>query len=157
MASGARGKIDPNNLLFRIDILDVIWAVAKLKGLNPSYQNGHSRAICPFHRERTPSFFIYAQMQAYHCYGCGAHGNAISFVQEYFSSEDPLIELAKLAVKRKWCTWRQIRGPSPSNVIPEYEWRAREYLVPSYYVARGCPRNVRYPPCPGEDDTHECK
>ena len=35
---------------------------------------------CPFHNEKTPSFYIYTDN--YHCFGCGAHGDAISFVRE---------------------------------------------------------------------------
>ncbi len=40
-------------------------------------------AICPFHSERTPSFTVARHKQFYHCFGCGAHGDAISFVMEY--------------------------------------------------------------------------
>ncbi len=39
-------------------------------------------ACCPFHHEKTPSFCLYEQSQSYHCFGCGAGGDAISFVQE---------------------------------------------------------------------------
>ncbi|MDE7337059.1 MAG: DNA primase, partial [Clostridia bacterium] len=39
-------------------------------------------ACCPFHHEKTPSFCLYEQTQSYHCFGCGAGGDAISFVQE---------------------------------------------------------------------------
>lgn len=38
-------------------------------------------ALCPFHREKTPSFFIYCDTNEYHCYGCGAHGDVIDFVK----------------------------------------------------------------------------
>ncbi|MHC5068443.1 MAG: DNA primase [Planctomycetota bacterium] len=40
------------------------------------------KALCPIHGERTPSFYIYTEQQTYHCFGCGAHGDAISFVRE---------------------------------------------------------------------------
>jgi DNA primase len=37
---------------------------------------------CPFHDDRTPSFVIYPQSEAFHCFGCRAHGDVISFVQQ---------------------------------------------------------------------------
>jgi len=40
-------------------------------------------ALCPFHQEKTPSFSLNARQQFYHCFGCGAHGNAIGFVMEF--------------------------------------------------------------------------
>lgn len=43
------------------------------------------KALCPFHNEKTPSFTIYTDTNQYHCYGCGAHGNVINFIMEYYS------------------------------------------------------------------------
>ncbi len=45
---------------------------------------GHMRfkALCPFHNEKTPSFVISDDKQTYHCFGCGAHGDLISFLTE---------------------------------------------------------------------------
>jgi DNA primase len=65
-------------LLSRIDIVDVIDARVPLKkaGANLS-------ACCPFHSEKSPSFTVSPSKQFYHCFGCGAHGNAISFLMEY--------------------------------------------------------------------------
>jgi len=39
------------------------------------------KALCPFHGEKTPSFFIYPEKKRYHCFGCGATCDAIKFVQ----------------------------------------------------------------------------
>lgn len=39
-------------------------------------------ALCPFHNEKTPSFVIYADQNSYHCFGCGANGDSISFIQK---------------------------------------------------------------------------
>lgn len=68
-----------NDILAKADIVDVVNSRVKLKkaGTN-NYQ-----ACCPFHHEKTPSFTVSKSKQFYHCFGCGAHGNAIGFLMEY--------------------------------------------------------------------------
>ncbi len=61
----------------RADIVDVIQAYIPLKKAGRSY-----KACCPFHQEKTPSFTVNVENQYYHCFGCGKHGNAITFVME---------------------------------------------------------------------------
>ncbi|MGB7541821.1 MAG: DNA primase [Burkholderiales bacterium] len=65
-------------LLHRVDIVDVIERYVPLKKGGTNYL-----ACCPFHSEKTPSFTVSPTKQFYHCFGCGAHGNAISFLMEY--------------------------------------------------------------------------
>jgi DNA primase len=65
-------------LLHRVDIVDVIERYVPLKKGGANYL-----ACCPFHTEKTPSFTVSPSKQFYHCFGCGAHGNAISFLMEY--------------------------------------------------------------------------
>lgn len=67
-----------DDLLARIDIVDVIDARVPLKKSGANYV-----ACCPFHNEKTPSFSVSPGKQFYHCFGCGAHGTAISFLMEY--------------------------------------------------------------------------
>lgn len=62
----------------RIDLVDVLSLHVTLKRTGSSY-----KALCPFHEERTPSFCLKAGDTHYHCYGCGAHGDAISFLMSY--------------------------------------------------------------------------
>ncbi|MCI5997514.1 MAG: DNA primase [Parvimonas sp.] len=54
-------------------------------------------ANCPFHNEKTPSFFLYPETNTFHCFGCGKHGDSISFVMEMESSDyvDTIKQLAK--------------------------------------------------------------
>ncbi|MDD2768705.1 MAG: DNA primase [Methylococcus sp.] len=67
-----------DDLIARIDIVDLIDARIPLKKSGSSFL-----ARCPFHSEKTPSFSVSREKQFYHCFGCGAHGNAISFLMDY--------------------------------------------------------------------------
>ncbi|ART62144.1 DNA primase [Kushneria marisflavi] len=67
-----------DDLLARTDIVDVIGARVQLKKTG----RNHS-ALCPFHQEKSPSFTVSADKQFYHCFGCGASGNALRFVMEF--------------------------------------------------------------------------
>ena len=60
------------------DIVDVISAVVPLKRAGVSFT-----ALCPFHRERTPSFHVNPRKQTFHCYGCHKGGDVFTFVREY--------------------------------------------------------------------------
>lgn len=60
------------------DIVDVIGNYVKLTKRGSSYVG-----LCPFHKEKTPSFSVNSDNQFYHCFGCGAGGNVISFIMEY--------------------------------------------------------------------------
>lgn len=66
------------SLLSRVDIVDVIERHVPLKRAGTNYA-----ACCPFHTEKTPSFTVSPIKQFYHCFGCSAHGTAISFLIEY--------------------------------------------------------------------------
>lgn len=81
-----------DDLLARSDIVEVIGARVPLKRQGKEYS-----ARCPFHDERSPSFTVSPTKQFYHCFGCGAHGTAISFLMNYDRLEflDAVEELAK--------------------------------------------------------------
>jgi len=66
------------DLLNRVDIVDIIERYVPLKKTGANFS-----ACCPFHSEKTPSFTVSPGKQFYHCFGCGANGNAISFLMEY--------------------------------------------------------------------------
>ena len=65
-------------LLSRADIVALIDKRVPLKKQGREYA-----ACCPFHNEKSPSFFVSPAKQFYHCFGCGAHGTALSFLMEY--------------------------------------------------------------------------
>ncbi|MEN8207757.1 MAG: DNA primase [Candidatus Fermentibacteria bacterium] len=73
------------------DIVTVIGRYVTLK------RSGRSiKGLCPFHREKTPSFFVSPERQMYHCFGCGAGGDIFSFLMNYlsFSFTEAVEELA---------------------------------------------------------------
>ncbi|MDR2081564.1 MAG: DNA primase [Campylobacteraceae bacterium] len=73
--------IDPSSietLRQRIDIVDIIGSYLELKRSGANY-----KAICPFHNDTTPSLHVSPSKQIYHCFACGAGGDAIKFIMEY--------------------------------------------------------------------------
>jgi DNA primase len=73
-----------DDLLSRVDIVDVIDKRVKLKKTGKNYS-----ALCPFHTEKSPSFSVEPDKQFYYCFGCGAGGNALGFVMDYERMEFP--------------------------------------------------------------------
>ena len=61
-----------------VDILDVVSRHVDLKKRGRNFFG-----LCPFHNEKTPSFSVAPDKGIYHCFGCGQHGSAISFLIEY--------------------------------------------------------------------------
>ncbi len=64
-----------HELINRTDLVELIQTYVPLKKQGVNYTS-----CCPFHNEKTPSFNVVSKRQFYHCFGCGAHGNAISFM-----------------------------------------------------------------------------
>jgi DNA primase len=67
-----------DELIARADIVEIIGARVPLKRAGREY-----KACCPFHDEKTPSFWVSPDKQFYHCFGCGVHGTALGFLMEY--------------------------------------------------------------------------
>jgi DNA primase len=65
-------------IISKISIVDFIAKYIQLKQFGPSF-----KANCPFHNEKTPSFSVSNTKQIYHCFGCGASGNVVTFAMEY--------------------------------------------------------------------------
>lgn len=67
-----------DDLMARVDIAEIIHARVPLKKAGREF-----KACCPFHTEKTASFTVSPAKQFYHCFGCGAHGTALSFLMEF--------------------------------------------------------------------------
>lgn len=81
------GRIPQNfidDLISRLDIIDVVSARTRLKKAGKNYS-----ACCPFHNEKTPSFTVSPDKQFYYCFGCGATGSAVKFVMEFDGLDFP--------------------------------------------------------------------
>lgn len=64
----------------RIDLIEALEPHVELKRTGSTY-----KALCPFHQEKTPSFVVQRGETHYHCFGCGAHGDAIQFLMNYLN------------------------------------------------------------------------
>lgn len=83
MSPGSHGRIPESfieTVLAKTDIVSIVQENVKLKKSGANYS-----ACCPFHHEKTPSFTVSQVKQFYHCFGCGKHGDAISFLMEHQS------------------------------------------------------------------------
>jgi DNA primase len=78
-----------DQILDKIDIVEVISGYIPLKKAGQNF-----RTNCPFHNEKTPSFTVSPSKQIYHCFGCGAGGNVISFLMKHESMD--FIEAIKM-------------------------------------------------------------
>ncbi|SFE29218.1 DNA primase [Alteribacillus iranensis] len=89
------------------DIVEVIGEYIQLKK-----QGKHYMGLCPFHGEKTPSFSVSEDKQLYHCFGCGAGGNVITFVMEV--EQLSFMETLKMLADKKGIA-------VPDNVLPARE------------------------------------
>jgi len=87
----------PNQLISEIidanDIVDLVSKYVRLKRSSSSFVG-----LCPFHKEKTPSFHVNPERQLYHCFGCNAGGNVLEFVKNIENLD--FIEAVKLLAER---------------------------------------------------------
>ena len=67
-----------DELIARADIVEIIGTRVQLKKAGREF-----RACCPFHNEKTPSFWVSPDKQFYHCFGCGKHGTVLGFLMDH--------------------------------------------------------------------------
>ena len=114
----------PNELIDQIlDKTDVVELIAAYLPLKKSGQN--FKACCPFHEEKTPSFMVSPAKQIYHCFGCGAGGNAIGFLMNH-EKMDFVDSVRMLAEKSGLNLPRLDKGVSEKNSFAEALYGAND-------------------------------
>lgn len=119
------GRIPPefiDDLIARSDIVDIIDSRVKLKKAGRNYQ-----ACCPFHNEKTPSFSVSQEKQFYYCFGCGAKGNAISFLMEYERLD--FVEAIEDLAKQYGLEVPRTKGSGPLQSQAERNERDNDYAL----------------------------
>jgi DNA primase len=102
-----------DDLIARADLVEIIGARVPLKRAGREY-----KANCPFHTEKTPSFWVNPVKQFYHCFGCSAHGTALDFLMNYdrLSFVEAVEDLAqRLGVEVP----REAGAPSSAPAVPD--------------------------------------
>jgi DNA primase len=123
--SGSRPTLD--EFKSRLPLVDIVAKHVKLTRRAREWQG-----LCPFHKEKSPSFAVVEDKGFYHCFGCGAHGNAIDFIMqiEHLDFADALQRLEELtgipAPRRE--------GPAEPRVDPDLY--AINQLAADWYVAQ---------------------
>jgi DNA primase len=87
----------------RIDLVEVINPYVKVQRAGVSY-----KALCPFHEEKTPSFVIQKGDNHYHCFGCGAHGDAIQFLMAHLRMS--FVEAVEMLADRFGVLLEEVQG-----------------------------------------------
>jgi DNA primase len=118
----------PDDIVERIkaesDIVSVVSGFVTLKKAGKDY-----RGLCPFHQEKTPSFFVIPAKGFYHCFGCGAGGNAVNFIMAHEKLDYP--EALRYLAEKAGITIPETPKNNKSDIDALYEALA---LAGSYYM-----------------------
>jgi len=126
-----------DDILDNIDIVDIIGRYINLKRVGRNYV-----ALCPFHREKTPSFVVSPEKQIFKCFWCWIGGNAIKFIMEYEKVDfrDAIKILAKEA-------WIDISKYKKFETKEEKKWSEKEkYLTINKYALKFFKEELRKSP-----------
>src|SRR5512135_1987098 len=88
----------------RADIVEIVGEHIPLKKAGKDY-----RALCPFHQEKTPSFYVIPRKQFYNCFGCGESGDVFTFLMKRLGLE--FIDAVKVLAQRYGVEVPETRGP----------------------------------------------
>lgn len=105
-------RIDTSGLLARADLVELVGARVELKRRGREYVG-----LCPFHTESTASFSVIPHKGFYHCFGCGAHGNAIGWLME--TEALSFREACERLGARDYAARRDLPAPAPSKRADE--------------------------------------
>ena len=127
-----------DDLKARVGLVSIIGRRVKLVRAGREF-----KGCCPFHGEKTPSFFVNEDKGFYHCFGCGAHGDAIRFVMQqdglsFIEAVKVLAELAGLEVPAEPAPSRQMqqRNSLRDLVQSGAAWFIRQLQAPEGKAAR---------------------
>jgi DNA primase len=131
-------------LIARIDLVDLVDARVPLRRVGSNFT-----ARCPFHDEKTPSFTVSRDKQFYHCFGCGAHGNAIDFLMGYdhlnfVEAVESLAALAGLKIPEEAQSTAAESGAKMANAIYELQDAVSRFYAHQLKVHPGALRAVAY-------------
>ncbi len=137
-----------DEIVARSDIVEIIGARVPLKKAGREF-----KACCPFHNEKTPSFWVSPDKQFYHCFGCGAHGTVIGFLMQYEKMEffDAVADLAQRAgmeMPREALRIADTGGPDLHQVMARVARFFEQNLADndrarSYVTARGIDAEIQ--------------
>lgn len=96
----------------RIDLVEVLSPYLKLQRLGSAH-----KALCPFHDEKTPSFVINRGDNHYHCFGCGAHGDAIQFLMTHLKMS--FVEAVESLADRFQVQLEEVKGDNQAKGPPK--------------------------------------
>ena len=88
----------------KVDIVELVGSYVQLKGAGAMH-----KGLCPFHQEKSPSFTVQRASGHYHCFGCGAHGDAISFLMNHLSLS--FLEAVQVLADKYNVTLEEADGP----------------------------------------------
>lgn len=128
-------KASLEQLRARVDLVEVLSPHIKMQRSGASY-----KALCPFHEEKTPSFIIQKGDTHYHCFGCGAHGDAIQFLMTYLriSFGEAVVQLAeRFNVVMEETQSDTPAGPSKSALKEAMEKACQFFQFCLLYTAEG--------------------
>jgi DNA primase len=115
-----------DDLIGRADIVEIINARVPLKKAGREY-----RACCPFHNEKTPSFWVNPVKQFYHCFGCGAHGTVLTFLMNY--DHLPFVEAVEDLASRLGVDVPREAGSGPAAPVVSDDLYAVMNKVATFY------------------------
>lgn len=120
----------------RVDIVEVLSSYIELKRAGASY-----KALCPFHDEKSPSFVVQRGDSHYHCFGCGAHGDAIQFLM---SNEKLTFHEAVESLAEKFNVPLEVeegekkrKGPSIAKLKEALNWAQQFYHFSLLHTQEG--------------------
>ena len=132
-ARGARGSDDwVERVRAASDIVEVVRQTVSLKRVGRNWTG-----LCPFHKEKTPSFSVHAERQFYHCFSCKAGGDVFKFVQE--TEKVGFLEAVELLSRRAGIPVPEVRGGGPERGIKARLLEALEAAAVCYEQWLGDP------------------